>query len=248
MRVWKGVPHALPMPVYVSLTSYPPRFKTLHLTLKCLLSQRVAADGVLLWIAHEDMAGLPDKVRALEAEGLTILPCDDLRSFKKLVPALKAYPDAVIVTADDDVYYGPRWLSVLLEALDPSVHEVLCYRGSHMLEADRPRRKRAMPGALGTVQIGMAGALYPPRSLHPLATDDNLFMRLCPTADDLWFYWMTRLAGHNTRVVRRPHGLPPAWPGAENVRLGKVNVEGGENRRVIDRLDKEFGRPWIRAH
>src|SRR5579864_6248399 len=99
-----GTPHGLPGTLVVSLTSYPPRFPTVALTLRCLLTQSIKPDHVILWIAHADEARLPPEVLALRALGLEIRSTEDLRSFKKIVPALRDFPDAFIVTADDDVY------------------------------------------------------------------------------------------------------------------------------------------------
>jgi len=106
----RGRAHNLGSELIVSLTSHPPRFPTLHLTLGCLLDQSFRADRVILWIAHDDMALLPAAVRKLERRGLEIRACDDIRSYKKLVPALEAFPHAFIVTADDDLELAPDWL------------------------------------------------------------------------------------------------------------------------------------------
>ena len=78
----RGARHRLDREVVVSLTSFPPRFSTLHLTLRTLLNQSVSPDRIVLWIAHQDMALLPRKVLALQTQGIEIRPCDDLRSFK----------------------------------------------------------------------------------------------------------------------------------------------------------------------
>jgi hypothetical protein len=40
---------------------------------------------------------------------------------------------------------------------------------------------------------GGAGCLYPPGSLHKDTTNKELFMKLCPNADDVWFWVMARL-------------------------------------------------------
>lgn len=37
----------------------------------------------------------------------------DIRSYKKLIPILKKYPNKIIVTADDDVIYKKDWLERL---------------------------------------------------------------------------------------------------------------------------------------
>src|SRR5688500_19351966 len=78
---WGG--HNLSGELAVSLTSFPPRFDSLHLTLACLLDQSIRPDRVILWIAHQDMERLPVAVTSLEDRGLEIRECDDLRSYKK---------------------------------------------------------------------------------------------------------------------------------------------------------------------
>ena len=103
-------PHELGAPLIVTLTSYPPRFPTLGATLRSLLDQTVQADRTILWLAEQDLALLPDDVIVLKDFGLEIRTCADLRSYKKLIPALQAFPDAWFATADDDVYYRPDWL------------------------------------------------------------------------------------------------------------------------------------------
>jgi hypothetical protein len=57
---------------------------------------------------------LPERVRRLGRHSLTIRACDDLWPHKKLVPALEAYPDAFILTADDDVIYSRGWVSAFV--------------------------------------------------------------------------------------------------------------------------------------
>ena len=94
--LYRGKPHGLDRPLIVSLTSYPARYKILPLTLKCLLSQTVRPDEVVLWIAHEDRDLLTKEITSLQRFGLTIRFCSDLRSFKKIIPALRTYPDCYI--------------------------------------------------------------------------------------------------------------------------------------------------------
>jgi hypothetical protein len=109
--VWRirsgGRQHPLPGKLIVSLTSYPLRFATLPLTLRSLLCQAVKPDRIVLWVPHDDEPIIPEAVRRLTSYGVEIRTTDDIKSFKKIIPAVRAFPDAFIVTADDDVYYGP---------------------------------------------------------------------------------------------------------------------------------------------
>ncbi|WP_416907200.1 MAG: hypothetical protein ACMVO5_09090 [Polymorphobacter sp.] len=138
-RVKSQQDHRLPAPLIITLTSYPPRFPMLANTIKSLLDQSMRADRLVLWITHEDMDALPDDVRALEQHGLEIRGSIEMRSYKKLVPALLAFPDAFLVTADDDVYYPPRWLATLVESLDPQDPKIVSAR-AHMARLDENGR------------------------------------------------------------------------------------------------------------
>jgi len=123
--------------VVVTLTSYPGRIGTSHKVLTTLLNQTFKPDVLVLWLASEQFPngerGVPEAVLRLKKFGLTIDWCTDIRSFKKLIPALRKYPDAFCVTADDDVYYPPDWLSRLVAAHEKYPRSVVCHR------ARRPR-------------------------------------------------------------------------------------------------------------
>lgn len=250
---WRGQrrSHGLPAPLIVSLTSYPPRFATLHLTLRSLLRQTVAPDQTILWIAHGDLPLLPRRVRDLEAEGLSIRSCDDLRSYKKLIFALEQNPGAFIVTADDDIYYPPNWLEWLVGAFDPAEPTITCMR-AHRLRTGpdgsiapyrtwewEVRDESALRPSVDVMPTSGAGALYYPGSLHPDVTERAAFLQLCPTADDLWFYWMGRLAGSRYKVATKTFRLI-AWPYPEDQTLAGENMAGG-NDRQIRALEEIFG-------
>jgi len=257
-------PHGLAAPLILSVTSYPRRFKTLALTIKCLLSQTVATDAVILWIADADKDLLPKDVLALRQKGLTVEYTEDLGSFKKIIPALRRFPHAFIATADDDVYYWPTWLEELVDAYAPEKREILCHRVNRIrLGADglplpygqwdfEHQGTEASPLVFPT---GVGGVLYPPGCLHPDVLDDATFRALCPSTDDAWLYWMGLRGGFQFRrselddPMRRGPGssskltMTP-WPGSQEVSLWRSNVvEGGGNDEQIGNLIARFGFP-----
>lgn len=241
-----GRPHVLARSVIVSLTSHPPRFATLHLALMGLLSQSVRPDRVHLWIAEADMDALPDAVRALTRSGLAIAPCAQTGPYKKLLPTLRGNPRAVIVTADDDAYYGRAWLAGLLDAHRADPHTILAYR-AHRLRCDKEGRPlpyrqwdaeiAAGPPCPRTMATGVGGVLYPPDALHRDVADDALARRLCPTTDDIWFYLMARRQGTLARKVGR-RANPHLWLGTQSQALTAANVTGtGNDRQLAAALD-----------
>lgn len=242
----------LAAPLVVSLTSYPPRFRTLGKTLRSLLDQELAADHTILWLASADAAVLPAEVRALEAHGLEIRTCADLRSYKKLIPALEQWPEAVHVTADDDVYYPPHWLAMLVAAHDPAAPAVLAWRthlaradaGGHVLPYARwelaTRRTRAEDPGTALFPTGVGGILYPPGSLHADVLDRDRFLTLCPQGDDIWFYWMARRQGFRHRRVPAWLDLIE-WPETQQVGLRVDNLDGDGNDRQIAAMAAVYG-------
>ena len=62
---------------------------------------------------------LPKNLIDLVDKGLTIENNEndgDIKSYRKLIPTLKKYPNNMIVTADDDLIYNKDWLEKLYKA------------------------------------------------------------------------------------------------------------------------------------
>lgn len=251
LRTVRQRPHGLPFPVVVSLTSYPKRYATLAPTLASLLSQSVKPDATVLWIAPQDLDALPADVRALEAHGLTIRSADDLRSYKKIIPALASYPDAAIVTADDDVYYPADWLGHMTDGWRADRSEMLCRRAHRMRRAGDGFAPYASweidvadtgdsPNLFAT---GIGGIFYPPGVFHADVTRVDRLLELCPTTDDVWLNWMARLNGAAVRRVG-PHQRFREWPGSQEVGLLNVNfLNGSNNDDQIARIVAAYGIP-----
>ncbi len=236
----EGQAHGLPGELIVSLTSHPPRFGTLAKTLRSLLNQDVRADRTILWLAESDADALPSEARGLVGDGLEIRTCPDLRSYKKIVPALREFPDAFVVTADDDLYYPPDWLGKLVRGFVPQDKVIVCVR------AHKPARDRngfrpysswhwefVTSGEIrdDLFPTGGAGALYPPGSLAPETCDAEEFMELCPTADDVWLYCMAKRAGSRHRQVGGRFPLVN-WDGTQEGGLEHVNVLEGNDAQL----------------
>ncbi|WBU64481.1 glycosyltransferase family 2 protein [Paracoccus aerodenitrificans] len=240
-----AAPHGLDAPLVVSLTSYRPRFPALEMVLASLLRQSVAPDRIMLWLAEADMAELPQQIAELDLE---IRVCPDWRSYKKIIPTLQDMPDSYIVTADDDIYYAQDWLEQLVRRADAGV---VCHRGHRISlgedglprSYDDWRRNITSPDSGPLVfPTGVGGVLYAPGVFNPDVTDAGKFQGLAPSADDVWLYWMHRLAGsrpakigQNFRVIE--------WPGSQAENLRSTNLGTGGNDRAIQAMLGEYGWP-----
>jgi hypothetical protein len=242
--------HHLPGRLALTLTSYPPRFRNLALTLRSLLAQSVQPDSLLLWIARSDFARLPNDVIRLQTDGLLIRTCDDLRSYKKIIPALESRDADFLVIADDDVYYPRDWLREIVSAYRPNQKEVVCGR-AHRIVLDA--RGMPLPYAQWQGEVpagepssllfptGIGGVLYTPDSFHPDVTRVETFLRLCPTADDIWLYWMAALNGARFRKVG-PRRQFVAWLNTQHVALFLLNSTS--NDLQIANMLSEYGVPY----
>ena len=247
----RGKPHGLPARLIVSLTSFPARFPTLHLSLKCLLNQSVAPDAVILWLQDEDQSRAPENVVALQVAGLTIRTTNHTGPYCKIIPSLEAYPDAYIVTADDDVYYGRHWLEGLVREVHVGEREVVCHRahgirfngeGLPLPYLDWEYEIQSPELSRHVFPTGIGGVLYPPGILHDDAMDRSVYHSLCPTADDVWLYWMAVRNGATFRKIGRRF-QPIYWPGSQRRSLSQVNVLNHGNDRQIRNLLARFGYP-----
>lgn len=199
----------------VSLTSFPQRINTVVKTINTIMQQTVKPDKIILWLAEEQFPNktddLPKDLIELQKLGLTIDWYKDIRSYKKLIPTLKKYPNAIIVTADDDIYYEKDWLESLYNSYlaNPNyAHIRRCIRvqnGENTLIrlSDRQTDYENFfePDYLNQL-VGCAGCLYPPNCFYKDITDENKFMSLIPTHDDVYFWFMLILNHTKIQLVK----------------------------------------------
>lgn len=200
--------------IIVSLTSYPDRMYDIHYCLYSLLNQSFKPDKIILWLAPEQFpngeSDIPQKVLALKEHGLSIGWYHNIKSYKKLIPALLEYPDDIIVTADDDMYYSENWLESLFFAYDGGF-DPICHRAHRIMpEAVKiaPYNKWIMgiqdeEGSVLNFPTGCGGVLYPPHSLHKDVTNEELINSLAPNADDIWFWAMALINNRKIKVVTK---------------------------------------------
>lgn len=246
--------HSLPKRLIISLTSYPPRFHTLHLTLKTLLSQNVRPDLVVLALYKNDYFLLPKNVLSMQGDNFKIITTEkDIKSYTKLIPVKSCYPSDFIVTADDDTYYNRTWLREMVDNYDSNKKEALGHR-AHLITTNEMggiknykewdweiTDKYASEKILLT---GIGGNFYPPASLSPEVLNENEFMELCSTSDDIWFYFMLRKNGFVCRKIGNKF-IAHSWWGTQKNALNYTNVHEDYNDKAIMNLMKKYGNPLV---
>lgn len=206
------------LPLIVSLTSYPPRFEQVFLSIESLLNQNLRPDKIILWLAAEEVAQkpLPHSVTKLKSRGLEIrIVQENIKSYKKIIYTLEQFSPCLIVTCDDDLMYPAWFLKDLYQTYQQHPDCICAYRGWIMnwknnsqnaknakklppyKQWDRADNKNKTPTDELFPTTG-GGVLYPPNTLHKNTTD-RIFMQLCPYADDIWLKAMSLL--NHTKVV-----------------------------------------------
>lgn len=238
----------------VSLTSFPERTPEIHFTIYSLLTQTLKPDEVILWLAQSQypngLDDLPEVLLKLTKCGLTIKWCEDLRSYKKLLPALQEYPDDVIVIVDDDVYYPEDWLEKLYGEHLKAPETVIGHRLHHIRLDNMGSPLPYKLWKKNTTQIkpsyrnfltGCGGVLYPPHSLYKDVCDVHLIRKLAPYADDIWFWAMSLL--NNVKIktfkgrYRKVLLVNPEreMRQTEELTLTKLNIAGsGNDKQMAD--------------
>lgn len=190
--------------VIVSLTTYGIRIYDVYLAIESIMQGSVKPNRIVLWLSEEEFKGklLPVSLQKQVERGLQIEYCSDIRSFKKLIPSLKIFPDACIVTIDDDVIYDFDLLERLINTHKSNPNSV-CANRIHRMKLDEnnmPISYMKWDWCINDYNsnkmnflTGGGGTLYPPTVFPDEVFNESVFMDICKYADDVWFNAMLLL-------------------------------------------------------
>lgn len=191
--------------VVVSLTTYGIRIHDVYLAIESIMQGSVKPNRIVLWLSEEEFRGktLPISLLKQVERGLQIEYCSDVRSFTKLVPSLKKFPDACIVTIDDDIMYDFDLLERLINTHKSNPNSV-CANRIHRMKLDEnnmPISYMAWDWCVNKYDnnklnflTGVGGVFYPPQVFPDEVFNEQVFMDICRYADDVWFNAMLLLS------------------------------------------------------
>lgn len=193
--------------VIVSLTSYGKRIRDVHLAIESIMQGSIKPNKIILWLSEKEFKEkeLPITLQKQINRGLEIAYCKDIKSYKKLIYTLQKYPDANIITIDDDLIYNFDLLENLINChiekpkciCASRIHKITKQSNGSLnsyLKWDWTQNNDISISNLNFF-TGGAGTLYPPNSLHKEVFNEEVFLSICPSADDVWFNAMARLQG-----------------------------------------------------
>jgi len=254
----------------VSLTSYGERLTaTAPYAITTIFQQTVQPDKILLWVAYEDkeivLATLKDVnsiLYKLTEKGLEIRYCEDIKSYKKLIPAIENFPEDYIITTDDDVFFPKNWLEQLFVEHKKNPKKIICHR-AHGIKVDENHNLLpynewdACTQKSGNLfPTGIGGILYPPKCFYEDIVNKKLFMKLAPKADDIWFWAMAVInkeyfGGESPHIVIE-NGYSRNWSSIEPEQeqngkaLWNYNCSQGGNDKQLKDVIEQY--PQIRKY
>lgn len=246
-----------PDDIIVSLTSYGKRVvDVLPYALYSIITQTQRPKKVVVYLDWDNWNDekLPDILKKLQKVGVDFRYCEDLRSFKKLIPALKDFPNNPITTIDDDMYYHPHFVENVQSAyLKSDRKTILGYAGAKPISLGGKYFPYNEWKNMGNNDkddaisfIGYEGVCYPPHIFDKEILNQSLFMSLCPTADDIWFWAM-----EERQNIKRKYILPylkhayvnQCEEYLENVEdtLMHINSKKGGNNEQFEAVIEHYG-------
>lgn len=232
--------------IIVSLTTFGVRLSQVYLAIESIMQQTKLANRIVLWVS-KDIEGtiLPQTLINQMKRGLEIHYCDDIRSYTKLIPSLKRFPDDAIITIDDDVLYPITAIESLINSYIEN-QDYIYFNRAHRIKLDKngvkPYKRWELrignnDASVLNFPTGVGGVLYPPHIFTDEVFNEDVFMQDCKFADDVWFYAMTI---YNNKRSRRSKAYMIDSNGgflendtAQEITLRSLNVAGGMN-------DKQF--------
>lgn len=229
--------------IIVSMTSYPARIRNSWIALESLFRQSDKNFHLVLVLAAPQFPGkkLPRMIRKLQKKGLEILWTEvDGRSFDHLWPAYQRYGDCAIISVDDDKFFDSDMVSILRAESRERPGQVIGWRGWCIIpqsgeiafsdgwiraSRDSPQKSLFMPPG--------NGSLYPPGSLPDLTGDRELREKLCPNADDVWYWAMTLVHGTKSFCLGMSNHRP-IWKQSRTPSLFAINPGPTEFKNVAE--------------
>ncbi len=237
------------LPIIVSFTSIPSRFHVIHLTVRSILAGTHKPEKIVLWLNELLESSVPKSLHKLVGEKFEIRYVEGNLPHRKLLPSLQMFPDKILVTCDDDMMYDSSWLNFLYQdhlnhPLDIIANEC---RGINYDENGNLRpyyfwykenSKNVSYDSL--LPLGFGGVLYPQKCLHDDVFKADLYLKLAPKADDLWFKAMALLRGTAARRASQKVVKPIPIFNSQSVSLKATNVKQDGNRMQWEAIANHY--------
>ena len=234
--------------IIISLTSYPPRYKTLFLVIRSLLHQKIRASKIVLYLYKDEVEELPKRLLKLKKHNFEIKLVDEnLGPHKKFFYALQEYSDKVVITVDDDIIYPKTLVSDLYSSYKKNSNCIIANR-VHFITKDNANKissynnwkreyKKEIRPSHSLIAIGCGGVLYPPNIFPKEVFDIVAIKKYCLNADDIWLKFMELKNNIKVLYSGSKNHSPLCIRNTQKTGLFHVNAELNKNDIYIRNME-----------
>lgn len=238
----------------VSLTTYNKRIKDIHLVIESIGRQSVKANKIILWLDKDEFntENIPVIIQKQINRGLEVRFCENMKSYKKLIPTIQLYPNYNIITIDDDILYPYYFIELLHRDHMENPDTVICYRAHKITKDNDGKINQYLDWEINTKDTrasdfifptGVGGVLYPVDVLKSKVIDYKLASELAPNGDDIWFKAMSVINGKPSKVVSGYYDFDADFielTFGQDISLSNLNVFDGGNDKQIEGVFNYF--------
>jgi hypothetical protein len=226
--------------IIVSLTTYGKRLFEVFLAIESIMQQTLKPNKIVLWLAEElKNENIPVFIKNQTKRGLEIKYCKDIRSYKKLIPALIEYPKATIITIDDDAIYHYDLMENFINEhikypdliLSGRMHLMRLQKNGKPYEYSRwLNDSNSIDISPVNFPTGVGGILYPPDCFNSEVLNEEVFMKICGFADDIWFKSMALYNNTLSKNISTYRTKGRCYfSNVQDIKLADINVKKNMN-------------------
>jgi len=195
----------------VSFTSIPRRMENVPAVIESIVKQTKVPDKIVLYLHEDDFPSksIPNSVSML-TEKYNFFeirwPERNLGVHLKIIPALKDFPDDIIINIDDDMIYDEKFIEKLVECykVNPGC---ICSHFCHGVKYENGVFKVIVtPQVCGVADKSVMnrlltghGSLYPPHIFDGTSVfDSDSMLSIAKTHDEIWLWGNLFMKGVET--------------------------------------------------
>jgi hypothetical protein len=200
------------VPIVISIASKEENFSDLELSLYSILNQSVMPDRIILWLSNKyGLSELPYEITRFIKNGLEIRFVNNLGDYTKIIYPLKEFPDSIIVTASDCIYYEKDWLKKLYHSYASNPGDVHAHLASRLVYNDKTNEltfyknntsfEKEEMARFDNMASGFGGILYPPGCFRKEVFREDIYANFLNNSD-VWMWLASILSERKTRIVK----------------------------------------------
>lgn len=195
----------------VSFTSMPRRIENIPAVVDSIMAQTTVPDKIVLYLHEDDfpkrnlpdaVIGLTDKYKSFEIRW----PERNLGVHLKIIPALKDFPNDLIVNIDDDMIYDEEFIQKLVECHLENPGCVCCnfchgvkYENDAFRVVKVPQYTGVSNKSVMNRLLSGHGSLYPPHIFDGTCIfDSDAMLAIAKTHDEIWMWGNLFMKGIET--------------------------------------------------